>query len=100
MMEVSVFPSSYTANYNGTSSAVAASGLFGRLMNDTTSIGGRALEQNYSFLNGYIAEIIMYNRVLAVPEINQVEALPARQIRLPGFLLGIACKQRRFFQRK
>lgn len=67
-------PSSYRANYNGTSSAVAASGLFGRLMNDTTSIGGRAPEQNYSFLNGYIAEIIMYNRVLAVPEIHQVEA--------------------------
>lgn len=67
-------PSGYTAEYNGSPAAVAASGLFGRLINDTSSIGGRAPEQNYSFLNGYIAEIIIYNRVLAASEINQVQA--------------------------
>lgn len=64
---------SYSANYNTSPAAVASSGLFGRLVNDTTTIGGRAPEQNYSFLSGYIAEIIVYNRVVPAAEISQVE---------------------------
>jgi len=65
--------SSYSSNYNASPVAVAPSGLFGRLINDTSTIGARAPEQNYSFLSGYIAEIIVYDRVLPVAEINQVE---------------------------
>jgi hypothetical protein len=66
-------PSSYTMNYDNSPSTVNASGLFGRLMYDTTSIGGRAPEQNYCFLSGDIAEIIVYNRVLSSTEISDVE---------------------------
>jgi len=66
-------PSSYSSNYNAAPVAVSTSGLFGRLINDTSTIGGRAPEQNYSFLSGYIAEIIVYNRVLIASEISQVE---------------------------
>lgn len=65
---------SYSSNYNAASTPVLASGLFGRLLHDTTTIGGRAPEQNYSFLTGYIGEIIVYNRVLTAAEISQVEA--------------------------
>lgn len=66
-------PSCYASNYNASPVAVSTSGLFGRLINDTSTIGGRAPEQNYSFLSGYIAEIIVYNRVLTATEISQVE---------------------------
>lgn len=67
-------PSCYASNYNASPVAVSSSGLFGRLINDTSTIGGRAPEQNYSFLSGYIAEIIVYDRVLIATEISQVEA--------------------------
>ena len=64
---------SYSSSYNALPVPVSPSGLFGRLVHDTTTIGARAPEQNYSFLSGYIAEVIVYNRVLAAAEINQVE---------------------------
>jgi hypothetical protein len=66
-------PSSYSSNFDSAPYAVASSGLFGRLINDTSTIGARAPEQNTGFLSGCIAEIIVYNRVLTVAEINQVE---------------------------
>ena len=65
--------SSYSASYDATSTPVLSSGLFGRLMTDSTTIGGRAPGQNYSFLSGDIAEIVVYDRVLSSPEIEQVE---------------------------
>jgi hypothetical protein len=65
--------SSYAANYDASAAPVLSSGLFGRLMTDSTTIGGRAPGQNYSFLSGDIAEIIVYDHVISNPEIEQVE---------------------------
>lgn len=65
--------SSYSANFDASSSPVAPSGLFGRLMHDSTTLGGRAPEQNFSFLSGDIAEVIVYDRVLTPIEITQAE---------------------------
>jgi len=66
-------PASYSAKNNTVAAPVTGSGLFGRLPNDSTTIGGRAPQQNYSFLSGDIGEIIIYNRVLTAAEITQVE---------------------------
>ncbi|GAB2817371.1 hypothetical protein GCM10027043_17640 [Ferruginibacter profundus] len=66
-------PSSYTANNNTVAATVTTSGPFGRLPYDSTTIGGRAPQQNYSFFSGDIGEIILYNRVLTAAEITQVE---------------------------
>ncbi|MBS4064909.1 MAG: hypothetical protein KGZ74_10130, partial [Chitinophagaceae bacterium] len=66
-------PLSYSSNYNAAPEAVLSSGSFGRLINDTSTIGARVPEQNTGFLSGYIAEIIVYDRVLTVAEINLVE---------------------------
>jgi hypothetical protein len=66
-------PGSYSAKNNTVAAPVTGSGLFGRLPNDSTTIGGRAPQQNYSFLSGDVGEIIVYDRVLTAAEITQVE---------------------------
>jgi hypothetical protein len=63
----------YSSNYDTMPMLVNSSGYFGRYLHDTTSIGGRVPEQNYSFLSGDIAEIIVYNRVLNTTEVSTVE---------------------------
>lgn len=67
-------PANYCAKNDTVSVPVTSSGLFGRLPMDTTTIGGRAPQQNYSFLSGDIGEIILYNRVLNAVEITQVNS--------------------------
>ncbi len=67
-------PANYSAKNDTVSVPVTSSGLFGRLPMDTTTIGGRAPQQNYSFLSGDIGEIILYNRVLTAVEIAQVNS--------------------------
>ncbi len=65
--------SCYTSRYDAAPAIVTASGLFGRLLNDTTTIGARAPQQNYCFFTGYIGEVIVYDRVLSNAEASQVE---------------------------
>lgn len=66
-------PGSYQNKYDTVSASVSSSGLFGRLMNDTSAIGARAPEHDYAFFNGDMAEIIAYDRVLASAEMTQVQ---------------------------
>ena len=64
---------SYSTQFDAGTAPVASSGLFGRFTGDSTTIGARAPQQNYSFLSGDIAEIIAYDRVLNSIEINEVQ---------------------------
>lgn len=64
--------SSYTMRFDNTTATVTTSGLLGRYPGDASTIGGRAPFQNINFLKGYIAEIIVYNRVLSVAETDDI----------------------------
>ncbi|MBN8676084.1 MAG: T9SS type A sorting domain-containing protein [Chitinophagales bacterium] len=64
--------SSYAMRFDNTSATVTTSGLLGRYPGDVSTIGGRAPFQNINFLKGYIAEIIVYNRVLSIAETNDI----------------------------
>lgn len=65
--------SSYMANVDSNPSTVLTNGLLGRYKDDISSIGARAPFQNINFLKGYIAEIIVYNRVLNSTETDEIE---------------------------
>lgn len=64
--------SSYDMRIDNTTTTVATSGLLGRYTGDVSTIGGRAPFQNINFLQGYIAEIIVYNRSISVAETDEI----------------------------
>lgn len=64
--------SSYDVRFDNATATVTASGSLGRYPGDVSTIGGRAPYQNINFLQGYIAEIIVYNRVLSVAETDDI----------------------------
>lgn len=66
--------SSYDAMYDLSQAGVSNTGLFGRLPNDESTIGARAPQQNLNFLTGYIAEILVYNRVVSNVERDAINA--------------------------
>lgn len=65
-------PANYSAYYDNVSLPVSGNGLLGRYSGDSTTIGARAPFQNINFLNGDIAEMIVYDRILSLAEINDV----------------------------
>jgi hypothetical protein len=67
-------PASYSVNYDNLTPPVSSGGLLGRYTGDGTTIGGRAPAQNINFLNGDLAEIIVFNRVLNSVEISDVSS--------------------------
>lgn len=62
----------YSADYDNLTPSVIASGMLGRYTADETTIGGRAPAQGINYLNGDIAEILVYNRVLSSAETTVV----------------------------
>lgn len=83
--------SSYSAKYDAAATAVnTASGRFGRLLNDSTTIGARAPQQNINYLDGDIAEMIVYNRALSSAEISQVENYLSAKYGLLGSCITLA----------
>lgn len=64
-------PASYNAYYDNTAASVLNNGLLGRYVYDSTTIGARAPFHNINFLNGDIAEIIVYDRILTATEMAE-----------------------------
>jgi hypothetical protein len=62
----------YSADYDNLTPSVMASGMLGRYTADETTIGGRAPAQGINYLNGDMAEILVYSRVLSSAETTSV----------------------------